>query len=610
MLRDSGNPGSFPLRSATLLAAMASGLAGSPCAKAAPSVHPSWSLINIRPSTFQPEVSGLDFLSDGRLVVAEWGGTRAGCCPGGNVGNRQRLGRVSLLSGVTGNTPNVTIQTFATGLEDPMGLTVAGDTIYVSGGNNIVRLVDADRNGVADRTDTIFTYPGTPASGVDSLHPIKGRSEWMYGLLNRNGTFYVNANSMYNATDVTQINPRRGVHLSVTPGNGIRGNYQILSMGLRHPTGLAFGPGNSLWSADIQGHWLPTNKLINLQAGRYYGFHHTPAESWDNMAESPAAVFLPQTDTLTDISLCPGAPLYIPTGPYAGQFFMGDVSYGGVQRLFIENIQGQYQGAVFVFTGGLESGVWRMAWGPDGMLYLGMLGAANDWTWNGQMYGLQKLRYNNTTTFEMLAVRSRPAGMEIEFSEPVGTSAEQAANYQVQTYYYLPTSSYGGAKQAVTTLTPTSVLVSSDRLRIYLALSGLQPRTGNQQRIVYIRLLNVHPQANAAQNSWTPEAWYTLNALGSGNPFDPTPVVDPEAFRAQLLNQLQWGVEGGNLVVRAPFRGPHTIRVRDLRGSLLTSVSGFGPEVHAFRLSAIHGRFAVVEAEGDGQNLRRTVVLP
>ena len=75
-----------------------------------------------------------------------------------------------------------------------------------------------------------------------------------------------------------------------------------------------------------------------------------------------------------------------------GQFLMGDVSWGGIQRFFVEKVGNDYQGAGFVFTGGLESGVYRMAQGPDGMLYLGMIGTSNDWSWNGQYYGLQKIK--------------------------------------------------------------------------------------------------------------------------------------------------------------------------------------------------------------------------
>jgi hypothetical protein len=579
-------------------------------------------------------VGGMDFLSDGRLVIGHWGGTRTACCPSNtNFGGRQYTGKIYILSGVTGTTPSVVIDSsFATGLEDVMGLTVIRDTIYVSGGNNIIRLIDSDHNGVADRKDTLFELPGTPqisststtAPGPgpynDSLHPTKGRSEWLYGLLARNDTFFVNPSSMYNANNIQQVNPYRGTFLAVTRGNGVRGNYQIRSMGLRHPTGLTFGPEGTIWTCETQGHWVPTDKLIQLKTGAFYGFHHTPAESWDNMTETPAAVFLPQEgsggsgakDATGIFADSPGQPFYLTDGPYAGQFLMGDVSWGGIQRFFVEKVGNDYQGAGFVFTGGLESGVYRMAQGPDGMLYLGMIGTSNDWSWNGQYYGLQKIKYNGTPTFEMLAVRSRAAGMEIEFTKPVDTlTARIASNYTVQTYYYTPTSSYGGTKAGTTPLTVTqgTIQFSPDLKSVYLPLSGLVARTGILHRIVEITLAN-GLKSSTGDTSWTKKAYYSLNAISPSAPFSTTTAIDPKIVRADMLKQLRCKLASDNLVVKLPFAGAYDLRLLDARGAVLTSTQGRGAEEKSLPLRNAHGKFVVVEAYGDGMNLRRTVALP
>ena len=611
--------------------------------------HPSWQLINLRPTAgFQPMVGGMDFLSDGRLVIGHWNGTRALCCPSGNFGGRQYTGKIYILSGVSGNTPTVVVDsTFATGLEDIMGLTVVRDTIYVSGGNNIIRLVDSNNDGRADRKDTIFTYPGLPqissssstAPGPgpygDSLHPVKGRSEWMYGLLARNDTFFVNPSSMYNASNTQQVNPKRGVALAVTKGNGIRGNYQILGMGLRHPTGLSFGPEGTVWTTETQGHWLPTNKLIQIKPGSFYGFRHTPAESWENLPETPAAVFLPEDTSASStplgqrgvVSNSPGAPFYMTTGPYAGQFLMGDVSWGGIQRMFVEKVNGDYQGAVFLFMGGLEGGVYRIAQGPDGMLYLGMVGAANDWEWNGNLYGLQKMKYSGTPTFEMQAVRSRAAGMEIEFTLPVDTTiAKMASSYTVQTFYYQPTSAYGGnpinnagTANSKTTVTVQSVQISPDHKSVFLSLpmggaNGLQARvaststTPGTHRIVYIKLNNYKSATNT--NPWTTETWYSLNSISTSAPFDGPTSIDPAITRANLQSQLRCRTQGNSIIMQAPFHGDYQIRIRDLRGILVASHQGHGAGEQSLALDAVHGRFMTVEVSGEGVDLRRTVMVP
>src|SRR5690606_22865681 len=168
-------------------------------------VHPDYALTTLRPGAFKPTVGGMAFLSDGRLVVGSWLGTRAACCTSSNIGGRQYTGKVYVLSGVTADNPSVSIDTIATGLEDIMGLTVVRDTIYVSGGNVIVRLNRNGNSGPVTRIDTVFILPGTPVAGNDSLNPVKGRSEWFYGLLARNDTFFVNPSSMVNG-NLAQLN--------------------------------------------------------------------------------------------------------------------------------------------------------------------------------------------------------------------------------------------------------------------------------------------------------------------------------------------------------------------------------------------------------------------
>ena len=46
----------------------------------------------------------------------------------------------------------------------------------------------------------------------------------------------------------------------------------------------------------------------------------------------------------------PSQPVLVPDGPYMGQMLHGDVTAGGIQRDFIEKINGEYQGCVFRST--------------------------------------------------------------------------------------------------------------------------------------------------------------------------------------------------------------------------------------------------------------------
>lgn len=604
-------------------------------------VHPGYTITTLRPGNFRPDVGGMAFLSDGRLVVGTWGGTRAACCPGSTpvvANGRQYTGKVYVLSGVATATSGaaVSVDTIATGLEDLMGLTVVNDVIYVSGGNRILRLNRAGNSGPVTSIDTVFTLPGTPQStgpeAGDSLRPVKGRSEWLYGLLHRDGVFYLNPSSMFNG-NIMQVNPYRGRVLEVTPGNGttnLRGSFRTVATGFRHPTGLAFGTDGTIWTNETQGHYVPTNKLIAIRDGAHYGYRHAGIaedSAWNSLPETPAAVFLPQEGSGGSgnmnargvFSNSPGGPLMLTRGIYAGQIIMGDVSWGGIQRFFVEKVGGEYQGAGFAWMGGLEGGPYRLLEDASGTIYAGMIGTTEDWSWNGQFYGLQKLSPNGTLAFEMLAVRAREGGMEIEFTKPVDSAqAMQAASYNIRTYAYNPTAAYGGSKMAGTlaTLTPSSIRLSSERRRVYLALPGLVARTTagattgfGTHRIVELNIRKAYRSASGEAPRDT-VAFYTLNALSTSAPFSDSSMVSVRAGAApRRAPTLEWTMTGGRLVVEPPSHGAYTVRLLDMRGAVRASTSGHGESV-SFATDAMRGGLAVLEARGAGFVLRRTLVLP
>ena len=58
-------------------------------------------------------------------------------------------------------------------------------------------------------------------------------------------------------------------------------------------------------------------------------------------------------------------------GPFAGQLFVGDQGQSKIMRVYLEKVNGVYQGAVFPFREGFASGVFREVWGKDGSMYVG-----------------------------------------------------------------------------------------------------------------------------------------------------------------------------------------------------------------------------------------------
>lgn len=567
----------------------ASAFAATGALHAAPpeTLNPAWSIVKIRPDALRPMVTGIDFLPDGKLVVAHWGGTHA------NIHQVQTRGAVYILSGVTGDSPTPTYTTFAEGLTDPTGMMVKDGKIYVTGGEQLIELSDANGDGRADAPRVITRIPGTHA-----------RHEFLFGLAFKDGKFWMNPSSGKDvATGVSawaQKNPNRGTTMSVDPATG---DWEIFAMGLREPNGIGVGPEGELFIPDVQGNWLPSNKLINIRKGRFYGFKHEPAETWDTMRESPPAVYLPQGD----VALAPGQPLYIHAGAlpgdrFVGQMLLGDAVAGGIRRIFLEKVNNEYQGAVFFLTGGLEAGPNRLAWGPDGYLYVGMCGqGAPSWAYR-QDFGLQKIKPSGRDVLEMVSVHSRSGGMEIAFSHEVNAAALTASNYTVRTWHYTPTSAYGGGAQQTKTLPVSSVRVSSDNKKVFLAINGLEAG-----KVVHIRL-NAAIAATAGATLWSGETWYTLNAISNTQPFPTVNLAKPlHAYRDDGL-EIKSGA--GRLEVSAGAEGLGTVQVRDARGALVTEVSGAGRRTLQVSTAGWLSGVYTVSVRSGGATLRRVIALP
>jgi len=452
------------------------------------SVHPGYTLTDLRPNGFQPQVSAMDWLPDGRLAITTWGGST-------NV-----LGEVYLLSNVTGTTSpaQVTYTRIASGLREPMGIKYVDGKLYVSQKHELTELNDTNGDGQIDQYRTVATWPFD-----GNFH------EFAFGLLYKDGFFYLNLSVSINeggATTVPQGSANRGTALKINRANG---QVTYVAGGLRTPDGLGWGPDGDIFVLDNQGGWLPASKLVHIKPNRFFNHYMTPDGPFDEQPVTQPVLWLPQNE----IANSPSTPLMLSTGPYAGQMLFGDVTYGGIQRAFLEKVGGEYQGAVFRLTQGLEMGVLRISQGPDGAIYAGGLGAGGNWGQEGKLtYGLQKLTPNATNVFDIKAMRAVAGGFELEYTQPVSTdtAAQLAQRFKAEQWRYVPTIAYGGPKVDEETLTVASATLSADRLKVNLQLPGLKAG-----RVVHVR--SPRPfSSTSGQSLWSTEAWYTLNSLVDG----------------------------------------------------------------------------------------------
>jgi len=451
-------------------------------------VHPSFDLAQARPSWFEPRVGGIDWLSDGTMVLCLWDAD----------------GSVYFLKGADGDDPEqIEVTRFAAGLAEPLGVRVVDDRIFVLQKQELTELIDHDKDGVADDYRCV-------CSGWDVTANFH---EFAFGLVYKDGYFYFNLATAINpggASTHPQV-PDRGSVVRVSP----EGKYDIVARGLRTPNGIGFGVDGEIFVTDNQGDWLPVSKVMHYKPAAFYGSHSVLEDVSKNWPVTQPVVWLPQGE----IGNSPGEVTPFNFGPYKNQMIHSDVTHGGLKRVFAEKIDGNYQGVVFRMTQGLEAGINRVRQGPDGALYVGGIGSTGNWGQEGKKkFGLQRLTYNGKPTFEMLAIRAKSNGIEIEFTEPLpegmGWSPDR---YDVEQFWYEPTPLYGGPKMDQERLDVKSASVSDDRTRVFLELEGMEPL-----HVLYVRLLGVWESA-AQRPIWSTEAWYTMNAIPKDTPGNVAP---------------------------------------------------------------------------------------
>ena len=441
------------------------------------SVHPSFDLMPARPTSFQPRVGGMDFLPNGDLAVATWDG------------------EVFIVSNISSGDPSsMSFKQIAEGLCEPLGLAVANGDIYVMQRWELTKLVDQDGDGITDYyhafSDDWSTRPDFHA--------------WGFGLTYKDGYFYTNTGPALGPYNKKQA-PDAGKTLKISIEDG---SFKAIAHGYKAPNGIGVGFGGDIFTTDNEGSYVPASKLMHVDIDNpseypFFGNAYVLGKKADGLKIKPPVVWTPQNE----IGNSPSEPGILHIGPYQNQMIMGDARHGGLKRVFIEEVNGLLQGALFRFTQGLEAGINRFVWGPDSSLYVGGVGGTNDFTWEGKRFGLEKLTYNGKPTFEMLAVRAKNNGMEIELTESlrIGDGAAPQ-DYLVQQWWY-DIDTEGGIKQELENLPVKSVSISPNRRKIFLEIDGLKP-----DRVVYITFVNPVLSAENRQ-LWSSEVWYTLNNI-------------------------------------------------------------------------------------------------
>ncbi|MVM40628.1 hypothetical protein GO730_28015 [Spirosoma sp. HMF3257] len=465
--------------------------------------------------------------------------------PNGDLGVATRRGDVWIVENPTSRKPF--FRKFASGLHEILGLTYKDGALYCAQRGELTKMIDSNQDGKADVFETVYAWP---LSG--HYH------EYSFGpKIAPDGQFFVTGNVAFGDEEWWRGESRvpwRGWTMKISEN----GTMQPWATGMRSPCGLGIFDGE-LFYADNQGDWMGSGGVVHVKKGAFVG--HPAGLRWTGMANSPVKLTTEQFTAKIDErrrrdengraikpenvvnetpnllyamkEQFPNAEIQTPAvwlphgilgisnseileipqgafGPFAGQLLVGDQGMSKISRVFMEKVNGEYQGGAIEFRNGFKSGVLRMAFAKDGSLFVGETnrgwGSAGD-----ANEGLQRLVWNNAVPFEMRSVKAMPDGFEVEFTSPVDRkSAEDLASYRVESFLYKYHAVYGSPTINKEALPLKGVKVSADGLKARLIVGDLRKYYIHQLTLEGVR------GATGSYSLVHPIAYYTLNNIPDG----------------------------------------------------------------------------------------------
>ncbi len=461
------------------------------------------------PENVKLEVGGMTFLPDDRLAVST------------------RRGEVWTISNpYMKNDAAPRYQLFAEGLHEALGLNYVNGELYATQRSEITKLKDVDFDGIADEYKTVYTWPL-----AGNYH------EYAYGpIVDKEKNFYVTLNLGWT---------NRGESLSKWHGWMLKidsnGNMKPFATGLRSPAAMAFNKEGDIFYAENQGDWVGSGFIAHVAQNDFMG--NPEGLKWAGEDGSDVKLRMsdipdtgePKYEVAKRVPGLKNPAVWFPQsilgistsgillddekgkmGPYEDQLFVGDQGQSKIMRVALEKIKGVYQGVVFPFREGFNSGILRLNWGSDGSMFVGM--TSRGWGSTGkEPYGLQRLVWSGETPFEMRTVKAQPDGFEIEFTKPVDVKrAKNAASYQLTSFTYKYEHNYGSPVINDRHCPIKAISVSSDGLKVRLVVDSL--------RLGYIHEIKAEGVRSAENYSLLHNfGYYTLNEIPDGEKMVITP---------------------------------------------------------------------------------------
>ena len=456
------------------------------------------------PQDLYLEVGGLATMPDGRLAVST------------------RRGEIWIVENPYQKDSHQTnFRRFASGLHEILGLAYKDGVFYCSQRGELTKITDTNRDGVADLYEPIYQFE---LSG--NYH------EYTYGpVFDKNGDMLVTLNLAWIGFGEGKFAKWRGWLVKIKPD----GTLEPQSAGLRSPAGYSINDEGDIFYGENQGDWVGSGRITHLAKGDFAG--NPGGIKWAKEPNSPFKLTLEEipdnsqpmfeaAKKVKNLKLpavwFPHAIMGISTSdiiqdttkgkfsPFPGQYFVADQGQSKVMRVFMEKVNGVYQGFCINYREGFQSGILRERFGLDGSMFVGM--TSRGWGSTGKdNFGLQRLVWNGLTPFEINKIHAKSDGFEISFTQPVDVkSVKNAASYALRSYIYQYHHQYGSPIINVNELKIKGISVSPDKKTVRISMDGIKQ--------FYIHEFILKGVLNEEGEPLLHEtAYYTLNQIPAGD---------------------------------------------------------------------------------------------
>jgi cytochrome c551/c552 len=348
------------------------------------------------------------------------------------------------------------MEDYARGLfQEAYAMAAESGALYVLHRRNLTKITDTDGDGRADRFERTAGLP----------HGVGETYDYAYGLVR-------DTNGAWSWSYAPYANRKLS-------GSGAlvrlleNGSTEEVAYGFRNPVGWCAGPEGKLYYTDNQGEWVATNKLVAIEPGRYFGFPNPDQKEHATKPPGRTSVWVPY-GWARSINGATFDATQGRFGPFAGQFFLAELMYGGaIVRAAVETVNGQVQGSCFPFWGKGLLGPLTLAFDAKGRLWVGGI-TEPGWMAQPDRGAVFRIDFTGETPFEMKEIRALPKGFKVVFTKPAGTrSSGDAASYAVESWRYETTGSYGSPELDRTRHAVAGATSSPDGLEANLDLGGL-----------------------------------------------------------------------------------------------------------------------------------------